>query len=85
LGTSIAAEYDAATVGDLWTVPLHDFQAKFGFDSGTWLYNVLRGVEHGEVAAKTDVKSMLSSKNFKPSLTKWEEVVSSRSYYIRLV
>ena len=56
-------------------VPLHDFQAKFGSESGTWVYNVLRGIEYGEVAAKTDVKSMLSSKNFKPSLKKWEEVV----------
>lgn len=58
-------------------VPLRDFQAKFGTDSGNWLYNVLRGVEFGEVAAKTDVKSMLSSKNFKPSLRTWEEIVSA--------
>lgn len=56
-------------------VPLRDFQAKFGTDSGNWLYNVLRGVEYAEVAAKTDVKSMLSSKNFKPSLRAWDEVV----------
>lgn len=56
-------------------VPLRDFQAKFGTDSGSWVYNVLRGVEFAEVAAKTDVKSMLSSKNFKPSLRTWDEIV----------
>lgn len=56
-------------------VPLRDLQSKFGTDSGTWVYNVLRGVEFAEVAAKTDVKSMLSSKNFKPVLRTWDEIV----------
>lgn len=58
-------------------VPIRDLQAKFGSESGTWVYNVLRGVEFAEVAAKTDVKSMLSSKNFKPYLRTWDEIVSS--------
>lgn len=60
-------------------MPIRDFQAKFGTENGTWVYNVLRGVEFAEVAAKTDVKSMLSSKNFKPSLRTWDEIVSPGS------
>lgn len=34
----------------LRNVPLHDFQSKVGTDSGSWIYNVLRGVEYGEGA-----------------------------------
>lgn len=29
-------------------VPIHDLQSRVGVEGGTWIYNVLRGVEYGE-------------------------------------
>lgn len=75
LGRDIAEAFDASLVGELWKVPLTELQSKFGAESGLWAHGILRGIDHGEVSRKTDVKSMLSSKNFKPPIASWEEAV----------
>jgi len=48
LGTAIAEEYDAKTVGDLWTVSLDELQRKFGAESGLWAFEIIRGIDGGE-------------------------------------
>ncbi|SGY21900.1 BQ5605_C016g08290 [Microbotryum silenes-dioicae] len=77
LGISVKEAYDAETVNDLLDYTLIDMQSKLGDDSGLWLWEIIRGLDFGEVEPKTHVKSMLSSKNFRPTISKFKEVVST--------
>lgn len=63
LGTILAEEYEAKTVGELLSIDLAEMQRKFGPES-LWVYQVFRGIDIGEVKEKPPVnKSMLASKN----------------------
>ncbi|POW16662.1 hypothetical protein PSTT_01109 [Puccinia striiformis] len=42
--------------------------AGLGEDTGIWVWEIVRGVDRSEVEIKTQVKSMMSSKNFRPSI-----------------
>ncbi|GLB40498.1 putative eta dna polymerase [Lyophyllum shimeji] len=69
LGTAIAKEFEASTVGDLLSISLEEMQRKFGEDS-IWIYEVLRGIDRSEVKEKSAVnKSMLASKNLPTPIT----------------
>ncbi|SCV72050.1 BQ2448_4744 [Microbotryum intermedium] len=74
LGISVKEVYDAETVNDLLEYTLVDMQSKLGDDSGLWLWEIIRGLDFGEVEPKTHVKSMLSSKNFRPTISNFKEV-----------
>lgn len=78
---------------------LPELKAKLGDASGTWLWEIVRGLDYTEgalpqgcfppsfdgtgradalpaaVDTKTQVKSMISSKNFRPSIGTYGEVV----------
>ncbi|KAK4048261.1 N-acetyltransferase eso1 [Microbotryomycetes sp. JL221] len=80
LGNQVSDVYGANTVGDLLQVVsldigLPEMQAKLGDESGTWLYEIIRGIDYTEVEPKTQVKSMISSKNFRPYITKYSEAL----------
>ncbi|KAK4047138.1 N-acetyltransferase eso1 [Microbotryomycetes sp. JL201] len=75
LGNQVSDVHKANTVGDLLDITLPEMQAKLGDESGTWLYEIIRGIDYTEVEAKTQVKSMISSKNFRPYITKYSEAV----------
>lgn len=77
LGIQLAEATGATTVGDLWTVPLETLQQSLGEGEGAWVWEIVRGVDHSEVEMKRETKSMLSSKNFRPSITSWGEAVRS--------
>ncbi|WVQ74905.1 hypothetical protein IAR50_004513 [Cryptococcus sp. DSM 104548] len=68
LGAAIAQEFGVTTVGDMLTVPLDALQKKFGEES-LWIYNIVRGIDLSEVKERTSTKSMLASKNIRPSVT----------------
>lgn len=72
LGSAIANEYNAKTVGDMLIVPLDELQRRFGEES-LWVYNIIRGVDHTEVKERVATKSMLASKNTRPSVTTPEQ------------
>ncbi|KAE8208593.1 hypothetical protein CF327_g7062 [Tilletia walkeri] len=72
LGDAMANEWQSATVGDLWSVTLEQMQGKFGEDS-SWVYNVVRGIDHSEVKERVGNKTMLASKNVRPLITKWAQ------------
>ncbi|ORY84148.1 hypothetical protein BCR35DRAFT_290430 [Leucosporidium creatinivorum] len=74
LGTQVKEAYGAETVGELKEVELSELQSKLGDDSGTWVWEIIRGLDFSEVEPKTQVKSMLSSKNFRPSISRYSEV-----------
>ena len=65
LGSAIATEYGAKTVGDMLDVSLEEMQKRFGEES-IWVYNILRGIDHTEVKERVATKSMLASKNTNP-------------------
>ncbi|KWU47272.1 DNA/RNA polymerase [Rhodotorula sp. JG-1b] len=75
LGTAVKETYEANTVGDLLDYPLPELKSKLGDASGMWLWEMVRGLDYAEVDPKTAVKSMLSSKNFRPYIDKYGEVM----------
>ncbi|GAA5902637.1 hypothetical protein JCM6882_009339 [Rhodosporidiobolus microsporus] len=75
LGNAVKETYEAETVGDLLKLPLPELKAKLGDDSGVWLWEIVRGIDYTEVETKTQVKSMLSSKNFRPYISTYGEVL----------
>ncbi|GAA5843556.1 hypothetical protein JCM9279_000791 [Rhodotorula babjevae] len=75
LGNAVKETYEAETVGDLLRFSLPELKVKLGDSSGTWLWEIVRGLDYTEVDTKTQVKSMISSKNFRPSVSKYGEVM----------
>lgn len=81
-GEALAAHYDAATVSDLWKVPLSEMQRQFGEES-IWIYNTIRGINSDEVKERVMTKSMLASKSFRPTIRTvgearhWLKILSS--------
>ncbi|GAA5983899.1 hypothetical protein JCM10908_005967 [Rhodotorula pacifica] len=75
LGNAVKETYEANTVGDLLEYSLPELKAKIGDSSGMWLWEIVRGLDYTEVDPKTAVKSMLSSKNFRPYINKYGEVM----------
>jgi DNA polymerase eta len=73
LGRHVVALFGCEDIGGLLQVPLGQLKAKLDDDTGTWLYNLIRGNEHSEVNPRTDVKSMLSTKSFRPYLESSEQ------------
>lgn len=74
LGTAMGAEWNSATVSDLWDVGLDEMQAKFG-EEARWVYNVLRGIDYSEVRERVNNQTMLASKSVRPAITKPEEAL----------
>lgn len=68
LGDQVVAAFDTELVKDLLPVSLDQFKAKLGDETGLWLYNTIRGIDYGEVSSRTQIKSMLSAKSFRPSI-----------------
>ncbi|OAT04698.1 DNA polymerase eta subunit [Blastomyces gilchristii SLH14081] len=68
LGKQVAAIFGTDEVGGLLHVPVEQLRLKLGDDTGTWLYELLRGYEYSEVSVRTQIKSMLSTKSFRPGI-----------------
>ncbi|KAH8423520.1 DNA-directed DNA polymerase eta [Aspergillus melleus] len=68
LGDQVSAQFGTEQVSDLLAVPLEQFRAKLDDDTAAWLYNIIRGDDRSEVNPRTQIKSMLSAKSFRPSI-----------------
>ncbi|UZJ56120.1 hypothetical protein CBS101457_005440 [Exobasidium rhododendri] len=75
LGREMGEMWDAKTVGDLWSVSLESMQTHFGSDS-TWVHAVLRGVDYSPVSARIANKTMLASKNLRPTIRRPHEALT---------
>ncbi|KAL6882387.1 DNA/RNA polymerase [Trichoderma longibrachiatum] len=75
LGDQVVSTFSTESVNELRDIPLDQFKAKLGDETGVWLYNTIRGVDHSEVNSRTQIKSMLSAKSFRPSITTPEQAV----------
>ncbi|KAK1758368.1 N-acetyltransferase eso1 [Echria macrotheca] len=73
LGEEVSRVFETDQVSDLLSITVEQFKLKLGDDTGTWVYNTIRGIDTSEVNARTQIKSMLSAKSFRPSVTTVEQ------------
>lgn len=74
LGDEVVAMFNTDTVKDLLEVPIEQLK-KLGDETGAWLYQTVRGEDTSEVNPRTQIKSMLSAKSFRPSINTLEAAV----------
>lgn len=74
LGDEVVAAFGTDTVKDLLDVSIEQLR-KFGDDTGSWLYSTIRGEDNSEVNPRTQIKSMLSAKSFRPTINTFEQAV----------
>lgn len=72
LGDEVVAAFNTDTIKDLLDVSLEQLKKQLGDETGMWLYNTIRGVDTSEVNSRTEIKSMLSAKSFRPSINDFE-------------
>lgn len=75
LGQQMVEAYNSDEVSELLNVSLDALKSKFGDDTGTWIHGIIRGEDTSEVNARTQIKSMLSAKSFRPSINSFEQAV----------
>lgn len=75
LGEDIVSKFATDQVKDLLAVPLEQLKSKIGDDTGSWVYGVIRGEDSSEVNSRTQIKSMLSAKSFRPSINTFEQAL----------
>ncbi|KAL8345994.1 hypothetical protein RB601_004135 [Gaeumannomyces tritici] len=77
LGEQVVEAFGSDSVSELLAAPLELLKAKLGAESGTWVYHIIRGDDAGEpVNSRTQIKSMLSAKSFRPSINRPEQAAS---------
>ncbi|KAF3007956.1 DNA-directed DNA polymerase eta rad30 [Curvularia kusanoi] len=74
LGDEIVAMFGTDKVSDLMEQSLDQLK-KLGDGTGSWLYSTIRGEDNSEVNTRTQIKSMLSAKSFRPSINSFEQGV----------
>lgn len=72
LGDEVVAAFNTDMVSDLLLVPIEQLKKQMGDDTGSWLYSIIRGEDSSEVNPRTQIKSMLSAKSFRPSINSFE-------------
>lgn len=75
LGEQVTSVFETDGIKDLLAVPFEQMKTKLGEDTGIWLYNTIRGVDTSEVNARTQIKSMLSAKSFRPVINSMDQAV----------
>jgi len=75
LGDQIVATFNTDTVKDLLDIPIERLKQKLDEETGTWVYQVIRGGDFSEVSSRTQIKSMLSAKSFRPSINTPEQAI----------
>ena len=75
LGDQVVSTFNTEELTELLEIPIEQLKSKLGDDTGTWLYGVIRGEDHSEVNSRTQIKSMLSAKSFRPSINTFDQAV----------
>lgn len=75
LGEEVVSKFGTEEVKDLLPVSIEQLKSSLGEDTGSWLFQIIRGEDHSEVNARTQIKSMLSAKSFRPSINTSEQAV----------
>jgi DNA polymerase eta len=72
LGDDVVAMFNTDSVKDLLDIPMDQLR-RLGDDTGSWLYATMRGEDNSEVNPRTQIKSMLSAKSFRPVINTFEQ------------
>lgn len=86
LGERVESTFGGETTADLLEITLGTMQTKLGPESGTTVYQLIRGQDFSEVACRTDIQSMLSQKTFVPNVaglqeaTRWLRIFAAELY-----
>ncbi|KGO66018.1 DNA-repair protein, UmuC-like, N-terminal [Penicillium italicum] len=86
LGDQTTAAFGTEKVSELLNVPLEQLRTKLADHTATWLYGIIRGEDRSEVNPRTQIKSMLSAKSFRPSINsldqaeKWLRIFAADIY-----
>jgi len=75
LGDQVVETFGTDELTELLKIPMEQLKSKLGDDTGTWVHAVIRGEDHSEVNSRTQIKSMLSAKSFRPSINTFEQAV----------
>ncbi|KAK1995346.1 impB/mucB/samB family protein [Colletotrichum falcatum] len=75
LGENVVSTFNTDAVRDLLAIPLDQMKAKLGRDTGIWVHDTIRGVDTSEVNSRTQIKSMLSAKSFRPYINTPEQAI----------
>lgn len=73
LGEQITSDFGTEQVSELLSIPYEQLRAKLDDHTANWLYGVIRGEDRSEVNPRTQIKSMLSAKSFRPSINSVEQ------------
>ncbi|KAL8998104.1 MAG: hypothetical protein Q9169_002797 [Polycauliona sp. 2 TL-2023] len=73
LGEDVVAKFGTEEVKILLNVSLPQLKSKLGDDTGSWVYEIIRGEDSSEVNSRTQIKSMLSAKSFRPTINSHEQ------------
>lgn len=86
LGDQISSSFGTEKVSELLNVSIEQFRAKLDDSTASWLYGIIRGDDRSEVNSRTQIKSMLSAKSFRPSINsvdqaeKWLRIFAADIY-----
>ena len=72
LGDEIVAAFNTDSVKDLLRISIEQLKKQLGDDTGSWVYSIIRGEDFSEVNPRTQIKSMLSAKSFRPSINSFD-------------
>ncbi|KAL8905386.1 MAG: hypothetical protein Q9207_002670 [Kuettlingeria erythrocarpa] len=75
LGEDVVAKFETEHVERLLDVSLSQLKSKLGDDTGSWVYEIIRGEDTSEVNSRTQIKSMLSAKSFRPTINSYEQAI----------
>jgi DNA polymerase eta len=75
LGEQVSQTFKTESVQELLAVSIDQLKSKFGPETGAWVYNTLRGFDTSEVNSRTQIKSMLSAKSFRPSINNVDQAM----------
>lgn len=82
LGDQVVETFGTDELKELLKIPVGQLKSKLGDDTGAWLYGVIRGEDHSEVSSRTQIKSMLSAKSFRPSINTFEQAVKWLTIFV---
>ena len=75
LGDQVVSTFGTDQVEELLKVSIDQLKSKLGDDTGSWVHQIIRGLEYNEINSRTQIKSMLSAKSFRPSINSFEQAV----------
>lgn len=75
LGDQVVSIFHTDHVKELRQVPQEQLMTRLSDETGAWLYKALRGVDTSEVNSRTQIKSMLLAKSFRPAISSVDQAV----------